>query len=178
MYFLVNTKWRSKRRHRSIAVCSRQDRNTFLDFWVKHCNEVVLYKPSTPSHSNNRWTIKIDPKRHTQICTKDNIQAIQRVDGGSHPGEERATAIGNLILVEEEESTLCKRGIVMSLLEIRAWREFSHVWKEYGRSVIRGCSLSVALSPRKSITLLLEAQLNCLLGLPYSHILFKYDYKS
>ena len=39
---------------------------------------------------------------------------------GSHLGQKRGTAIGNLILVEEEESTLCKRGIVVSLLEIRA----------------------------------------------------------
>jgi len=178
MYFLVNTKWRSKRRHRSIVVYSRQDRNACLDFRVKRCNEVMLYKRSTPNHSNNRWTIKIDPKRHTQICRKDNIQATQRLDGGSHLGQKRGTAIGNLILVEEEESTLCKRGIVVSLLEIRAWREFSHVWDKHGRSVGRGYSLSVALSPRKSITLLLEAQLNCLLGFPHSHILLKYDNKS
>ena len=104
------TKWRSRRRYRSIAVYSRQDRNACLDFRVKRCNEVMLYQLSTPNHSNNRWTIKIDPKRHAQICREDNIQATQRVDGGSHPGQNRGTAIGNVILVEEEKSTLCKRG--------------------------------------------------------------------
>ena len=154
--------------------------------WVRSLGQEVPLEKEMATHSSIlAWRIpRTEEPGGLQFTGSQRVghdwatSLTQRVDGSFHPGQKRGTAIGNLILMEEEESTLCKRGIVVSLLEIRAWREFSHLWKEHGRSLGRGCSLLVAMSSRKSITLLLEAQLNCLLGLPHSHILLKYDYKS